>query len=161
LTVPSLPPGRYRISAGGANAWFVESAVVGGQDALDFPFEVKPNQNVSGVAITMTDRQTEISGIVTDDKSQPALDYTLVVFPADSRYWNGSARRIQTIRPGTDGRYTSRNLPPGDYKIGTVLEIEPGAASDPAFLQQLESSALRVTIAAGEKKVQDIRVGSQ
>ncbi|MEO5897342.1 MAG: carboxypeptidase-like regulatory domain-containing protein [Vicinamibacterales bacterium] len=156
--VPSLPPGRYRISTGGANGWFVESAIVGGQDALDFPFEVKPNQNLTGVAITMTDRQTEISGTVTDDQSQPAADYTLVVFPADSRFWNGSMRRIRTIRPGTDGRYTSRNLPPGEYRIGTVLEVEPGAASDPAFLQQLEASALRVTVAAGEKRVQDIRI---
>ena len=156
----SVPPGRYRISAGGAPSWFVESAVVGGQDALDFPFEVKPNQSLGGLVITMTDRQTEISGSVVDDRNQPAVDYTLVVFPADPKYWGGTTRRIQTIRPGTDGRYTSRNLPPGDYKIGTVLEVEPGAASDPQFLQQLDSSALRVTIAAGEKKTQDIRIGS-
>jgi protocatechuate 3,4-dioxygenase beta subunit len=160
FTVASLPPGSYRVSASGANGWFVESAMVSGQDALDFPFELKPNQNLSGVAITMSDRQTEISGTVLDARNQPAVDYTLVVFPADSRYWNGATRRVQTIRPGTDGRYTSRNLPPGEYKIGTVLDIEPGAASDPAFLQQLETSALRITIAAGEKKVQDIRVGS-
>ena len=160
FTVASVPPGRYRISAGGAQSWFVESAVVGGQDALDFPFEVKPNQNLSGLAITMTDRQTEISGSVLDDKGQPAVEYTLVVFPADARYWTGTTRRTQTLRPGTDGRYTSRNLPPGEYKIATVLELEPGAASDPQFLQQLESAAIRITITAGEKKTQDIRIGS-
>ena len=50
FVVPSLSPGRYRLSAGGAPGWFVESANVGGVDALDFPFEVKPNQHVSGVA---------------------------------------------------------------------------------------------------------------
>ncbi len=160
FTIASVPPGQYRVTAGGAPSWFVESAMIGGQDALDFPFEVKPNQNLSGLAITMTDRQSEISGSVLDDKNQPALNYTIVIFPADSRYWTGTTRRIQTIRPGTDGRYTSRNLPPGDYKIGTVLEIEPGAAGDPQFLQQLDSSALRVTITAGEKKTQDIRIGS-
>src|SRR5215203_1834433 len=160
FTIASVPPGHYRVTIGGAPSWFMESASIGGQDALDFPFEVKPNQTLSGLAITMTDRQTEISGTVVDDKNQPAVDYTIVVFPADSRYWTGTTRRIQTLRPGTDGRYTSRNLPPGDYKIATVLEIEPGAAADPQFLQQLDSSALRVTIAAGEKKTQDIRIGS-
>ena len=160
FTIPSVPPGQYRVTAGGAPSWFVESAMVGGQDALDFPFEVKPNQNLSGLAITMTDRQTEISGSVVDNKNQPALDYTIVIFPADSRYWTGTTRRIQTIRPGTDGRYTSRNLPPGDYKIGTVLEIEPGAAADPQFLQQLDASAMRVTLTAGEKKTQDIRISA-
>jgi hypothetical protein len=136
----------------------MESAAVGGVDALDFPFEVKGNQNVSNVAVTMTDRQSEISGVVMDNRNQPALDYTLVVFPADSRYWQGVGRRFQTLRPGTDGRYTSRNLPPGEYKIAAVLDIEPGAGTDPAFLQQIESSAERVTLVTGEKKIQDIRV---
>jgi hypothetical protein len=38
------------------------------------------------------------------------------------------------------------------------VDPEPGSWYDPAFLQQLESSALRVSIAEGEKKVQDIRI---
>jgi hypothetical protein len=135
---------------------------VGGQDALDFPFEVKPNQAVGGVNITLTDKQTELTGTVVDDKNQPAVDYTLVIFPADNRYWTGTtSRRIQTIRPGTDGRYTVRTLPPGDYKIATVLDMEPGSAADPAFLQQVEAATLRVTLQPGEKKQQDIRLSSR
>jgi hypothetical protein len=51
-----------------------------------------------------------------------------------------------------------RTLPPGDYRLTPVVDPEPGSWYDPAFLQQLESSALRVSIAEGEKKVQDIRI---
>jgi hypothetical protein len=158
FTIPSLAPGRYRISAGGAPGWSVESAATGGVDALDFPFEIKPNQNVSGVAITLTDRQTELTGVMVDDKNQPAVDWTLLIFPADQKYWTGSSRRIQTTRPGTDGRYMLRNLPPGDYKIATLLDIEPGTSQDAAFLQQIDASTMRITLAAGEKKTQDIRL---
>lgn len=158
FVVPSLTPGRYRISAGGAPGWFVESAAVGGVDALDFPFEVKPNQNVSGLIISMTDRQTELTGVMVDNRNQPAVDYTLIIFPADQKFWTGPSRRIQTTRPGTDGRYTVRNLPPGDYRIATLLDIEPGAAQDPAFLQQIESATMKITLAPGEKKTQDIRL---
>ena len=161
FVVPSLAPGRYRISAGGAPGWFVESASIAGVEALDFPFEIKPGQNVSGVTITMTDRQTELTGVMVDNKNQPALDYTLVIFPADQKLWTGSSRRIQTIRPATDGRYTIRNLPPGEYKIATLLDIEPGAAQDANFLQQIESATMRITLAAGEKKTQDIRLAIQ
>ena len=161
FVVASLTPGRYRITAAGAPGWFVESAAVGGVDALDFPFEVKPNQNVSGLAITMTDRQTELTGVMVDIRGQPAVDYTLVIFPADQRFWTGSSRRIQTTRPGTDGRYTVRNLPPGDYKIATLLDIAPGATQDPAFLQQIESATMKITLAPGEKKTQDIRLSTQ
>lgn len=160
FTIPSVPPGRYRLSAGGSNGWFPESSMIGGQDALDFPFDVKGNQNVSGAVITFTDKQTELTGVVTNERGEPAVDYTLVAFPSDQRYWgNGASRRIQTTRPGTDGRFTWRNLPPGDYRIAPILDIDPGMTSDPAFLQQLEQTSLRITLQPGEKKVQDIRFG--
>lgn len=162
FSAPSVVPGRYRINVGGAQGWFLESATVGGQDALDFPFEVKPNQAVGGITVTFTDKQTEFTGTIVDERNQPAVEYTLVVFPADSKYWTGIAsRRFQTVRPSTDGRFTIRGLPPGDYRIGTVIDLEPGAGSDPAFLQQLEATALRLTLQPGEKKQQDIRMSRQ
>jgi protocatechuate 3,4-dioxygenase beta subunit len=159
FTILSVPPGRYRLSAGGAGGWFVDSAVIGGQDALDFPFEVKGTQALSGAMITFTDRQSELTGVITDDKNQPSPGYTLVLFPTDSRYWSGTSRRIQSTRPATDGRYTFQHVPPGDYRLAPVYDLEPGAVSDPAFLQQLEGSSIRVTIQPGEKKTQDMRLG--
>jgi uncharacterized protein (DUF2141 family) len=161
FTIPSVPPGKYRLNVAGLNGWSVESAVIGGQDALDFPIEIKGNQAVSGAVVTFTDRQTELTGVVTNDKNEPAPEITLIVFPADSRYWTGPARRIQSARPATDGRYTFRNLPPGDYRLAPVYDLEPGATSDAAFLQQLEASALRVTLQPGEKKSQDMKIGAQ
>lgn len=159
FTLQGVTPGRYRLSASGAATWMTESAIIGGQDTLDFPFEVKGNQNVQGVTITMTDRRTELTGKVTDGQNQPAVDYTIVVFPADQRYWGGGARRIQTARPSTDGTFTFRNLPPGDYRIATPIDLEPGATSDPVVLQQLEGASIRITLQAGETKVQNIRLG--
>ena len=158
FTIPSVAPGLYRLSASGASGWTVTSAVIGGQDALDFPFEVKGSQNVSGVVVTLTDQQTELTGIITDDRNQPTSAYSIVVFPADSRYWS-STRRIQSTRPATDGRYTFRNLPPGEYFLAPVFDVEPGQTSDPDYLQQLEATSLRLTIQPGESKVQDMRVG--
>jgi hypothetical protein len=159
FTIPSVVPGRYRLNAGGAGPWTVESAALGGQDAADFPFEIKGDQNISGAVITFTDRQTELTGTVVGEKNQPAPEFTLVVFPADSSYWTPNSRRIQSTRPDTEGRYTFRNLPPGEYRLAPVYDLEPGAASDPAFLQLLESTALRLSLQPGEKKVQDMRVG--
>jgi hypothetical protein len=159
FTIPSVPPGLYRLSASGAPGWSIESSTISGQDSLDFPIEVKGTENLSGAAITFTDRQTELTGIVTDERNQPTSTYSLLVFPADSRYWTGSARRIQSTRPATDGRYTFRNLPPGEYRLAPVYDVEPGQTSDPDYLQQVEATSLRVTLQPGEKKVQDMRVG--
>jgi protocatechuate 3,4-dioxygenase beta subunit len=163
FTIASVLPGRYRLlaSAGDAGAgWSVQSSIVEGQDALDFPLEVKPGQSISGATITFTDRRAELSGTIVDDRSQPVPDYTLVVYPSDRRYWTPQTRRIQTVRPATDGRFTFRSLPPGEYRLAPVLDPEPGSWQDPAFLQQLDSTAVSVSLADGEKKEQNLRVAS-
>ena len=59
-----------------------------------------------------------------------------------------------------DGRFTFRMIPPGEYRLASFLDAEPGSWFDPAFLEQLSSSSVRLSIAEGEKKVQDLRVKS-
>lgn len=158
FTIPSVTPGLYRVSASGAAGWFVESAIIGGQDALDLPVEVKATQSPGPMVVTFTDQQAELSGTMTNEKGEPAIEHTLVVFAADQRFWTRNARRIQSARPATDGRFTLRNLPPGEYLLASVLDLEPGALYDTAFLQQLSTSAMRISVQPGEKKVQDLRV---
>lgn len=158
FTLAGVVPGRYRITASGAQGWTHASSMVSGQDTLDFPLEVKPSQNVSGVMVTFTDRQSELTGTITDERGQPAPDYTIILYASEREFWTPGSRRIFSQRPGTDGRFTFRNMPPGDYRIAPVVDPEPGTWFDPAFLQQLDSGALRVPITAGEKKVQNLRI---
>jgi hypothetical protein len=158
FTINGVVPGRYRITAGGAaQGWTLASSLVSGQDTLDFPVEIKPTQGISGAVLTFTDRLTEIAGTIVNEQGQPAPDYTIIVYPAEREFWTPMSRRILTQRPGTDGRFTFRSLPPGEYRIAPVLDPEPGTWYDPAFLQQLDASALRVPLGEGEKKVQNLR----
>jgi hypothetical protein len=157
FSIASVVPGRYRLSAGGAGqGWFLHSSSIDGQDSLDFPVEVKAA--VSGAVVTFTDRQSELTGTITNDRTEPVADYTLIIYPADSRYHTAQSRRIQSARPATDGRFAFRNLPPGDYRLVPVLDPEPGAWFDPAYLQQLDNGAIRVSVAEGEKQEQNLRV---
>jgi protocatechuate 3,4-dioxygenase beta subunit len=157
FTVASVVPGRYRLMASGAgDGWFVGSTTIDGQDSLDFPVEIKGA--VSGAVVTFVDRRAELTGVVTNEKSQPVSDYSLIIFPADARYRTPQSRRILSTRPATDGRYTFRNLPAGEYRIAPVLDPEPGSWFDPAFLQELENTSMRLSIAEGEKKEQNLRV---
>ena len=159
FTLASVVPGRYRLTGTGAGAgWFLGSSTVEGQDSLDFPVEVKPNQSINGAVITFVDRQSELTGTIVNERAQPVPDYTLILYPADQRFWAPQSRRIQSARPATDGRFTFRNLPAGDYRLVPVYDPEPGSWFDPAFLLQLETASVRVTIAEGEKKEQHLRV---
>jgi 5-hydroxyisourate hydrolase-like protein (transthyretin family) len=154
FTIPSVVPGAYRLMAGGAGSgWTVESSVIDGQDSLDFPVEIKPGGANSGALVTFTDRQTELTGTITNRRGQPAAEQTLILYPAEERFWIPQSRRIRSTRPGTDGRFTFASLPPGDYRLVAIVDVEPGAWFDPGFLQQVDAAATQVTIADGEKKV--------
>ena len=157
FTIASVIPGRYRLTASNfGEGWFLGSSSIDGQDAVDFAAEIKGT--VSNATVTVVDRRTELTGSITNEKSEPVSDYTLIVFPADPRYRTAQSRRITSTRPATDGRYTFRGLPAGDYRIAPVLDPEPGSWFDPAFLDELEKTSLRFTLDEGEQKQQNLRV---
>jgi uncharacterized protein (DUF2141 family) len=159
-----VTPGRYRLfasapGAGRPGGWIVKSAVISGQDTLDAPFVLQPNQNVADAVITFTDRLAQLTGSVLNAAGVAATDFTVVIFPTDQALWMPQSRRIQGVRPAADGAYTFRNLPPGDYYVAAIDDVEPGEWFDPAFLQRLLPTAMKVAIADGEQKAQDIRSG--
>jgi uncharacterized protein (DUF2141 family) len=160
FSITGVAPGRYTVRVQGQVQTFaLKSAVTMGRDALDFPLEVKPNEDIADIALTMTTKTQELSGMLTDSQNQPATDYSVIVFSSDQQYWMPQSRRIVSVRPGTDGKFTVRNLPPGDYQIAAVTDVEPGSWFDPEFLQQLRPASVRVTLAEGDKKTQDLRIG--
>jgi hypothetical protein len=85
----------------------------------------------------------------------------MLVFPIDPTYWRAESRRTQTTRPGADGQFVVRELPPGEYFIAALTDLAPSDTSDPVFLERIAGAALRFTLAPGEKKTQDFRVGSR
>ena len=142
------------------SGWSVESAVVGGQDALDFPLDIRSSQNLTGAVVTFTDQSAMVSGAVTNAQGQAVSDYSLIIYPTDQRYWLPQSRRIRSVRPATDGTFSVNGLPPGDYRVAPVLDPEPGSWFDGTFLQQLDGSSERFSLTEGEKKVQNVRVGT-
>ena len=144
--------------AAGGVQFALKSAVVNGRDVLDFPLDVSPSQDISGVVLTFTDKSQELTGTIQDTSGRPTADYTIIVFPSDKRFWLPQARRIASTRPGTDGRFTFRSLPAGDYRLAAVTDVEPGEWYDPEFLAQLVGASTPILINEGDKKTQDIRL---
>jgi hypothetical protein len=183
FTMTGIAPGSYTLSGGvvtagqtalgrgglgrgetaaagspGDGPWFLKSAVINGRDTLDFPLEVGPGEDLSSLTVTFTTRSQQLTGTIQNASGRPVPDFTIIVFPSDSRYWLPQSRRIASSRPGTDGQFSFRNLPAGDYRMTAVTDAEPGEWYDPAFLTQLLPASIPIALAEGEKKVQDIRV---
>jgi uncharacterized protein (DUF2141 family) len=164
FAITGVIPGRYRVTAsfpgsGRPGGWLLKSVIASGQDSLDTPFTLPPNQHVLDATITFTDRLAQISGTLRSAAGGASAESTVVVFAADQVLWAPQSRRIQAVRPGADGAYLIANLPAGIYLLAAVDDVEPGEWFDPAFLQRLAPSAIRLAIADGEQKTQDIRAG--
>jgi hypothetical protein len=144
--------------AGPTGSWTLKSALVNGRDALDFPFDLRPNQEIGGALLTFGDQTQEVSGTLQDPTGRPMPDLTIIVFASDKQFWTPLSRRIASARPDTAGKFTVRGLPPGQYLVTAVTEVEPGEWFDPAFLQQLIGGSVTFQLAPGEKRTQDLRV---
>jgi protocatechuate 3,4-dioxygenase beta subunit len=157
--IPGVAAGRYRLQVlqpSPTVPWTVRSITIGGQDALDGYVDLR--QSAGDAVITLTDRVASLSGKVDSGAAAPA-DYIMVLFSTDRAQWRAQSRRILTARTASDGSYVFRSVPPGEYFFAPVDDAEPGEWYDPAFLQRLTAGALQVTIAEGEKKVQNVKVG--
>jgi hypothetical protein len=155
FTLNGVIPGTYVLRASGN----VKSSIVNGLDTLDFPLDFTAETDIAGAVVTMTDRMTELSGTITDEAGQPAFAYTIIAAAADPRFWTPGSRRIVITRPDTSGRYMFRSLPPGDYVLAAVTDLEPGRQFDPELLRTLAASSPRVTLGDGAKLTQSLRVG--
>ena len=63
------------------------------------------------------------------------------------------------VLPELGGAFVPRVLPEGDYFIPAVTDLEDGQWNDPAFLAELAAaSPIKITLAEGDRKVQDIRI---
>jgi hypothetical protein len=170
--VKGVSPGRYRISTmapgmmpiaipgfpSTSQTWMARSILVGGRDVSDLIVEIRPNEDVKDVAITISDRVTELTGVVYDQAGRPTPAFPIVVFATDRAYWALGSRRVQQVRPASDGRYKFTALPAGEYYVCAPTDLDPNDLADPFFLEQLIAGSFKLTIAPGEKKTQDLRL---
>jgi protocatechuate 3,4-dioxygenase beta subunit/sarcosine oxidase gamma subunit len=156
FVLPGIRPGRYFLRASGPGT--VRSVMWNGVETLDFPLEVTADSDVVDVVMTLTDKLSELSGMVTDAAGRPVYEATVLAVAADSRYWTLGTRRIVTAQPAADGRYAFRGLPPGEYRLAVVTEFEVENRLDPAYLQQISPVSTSVTLTEGGSVRQDLRL---
>jgi Carboxypeptidase regulatory-like domain len=152
-----LPGGRYYVRIPNSpSGWMFKSATIDGRDVADTPFTLR--EEPTQVVITFTDRWSGIRGTVQGAAGRDGTA-TVIVFPTDQDTWGSAGmnpRRVRSTRTSRTGEY-SFNLPPGDYYALAVPEEQSADWQDPEFLEAASRSAARVTIAEGERKIQDLR----
>jgi len=162
--VEGVIPGTYRltltmppVSGSAASPWSLRSTVAGDRDVTDLSFEV--TADLSNLVVTLADAQTQVAGALTDRSGRPAPDLYVLMFSTDKAFWSSGTRRIKSARALENGTYTIDGLPAGEYYLCALTELDLTLINEPSYLERLISSSLKITLAEGEKKQQDLRIG--
>ena len=160
FAVHGMQPGPFRTgplpgSRTPLGRWWLKSAILNGRDLLDEPLEFR-NSEVD-LVVTFSDRASELTGTVTDARSEP-LSTVVIAFSTNRTSWFFNSRRIAAVRADAQGRYSIRNLPPGDYFVMQTDDLEQGEWFDPAVLERLIDGAARIALTEYEQKIHDIKV---
>jgi len=155
-------PGRMHIQlAGQAPGWSIRAVRYRGQDITDPGFEFRANENITDLEVELTNRETNLSGLVTNDRGATVKDYAVVVFPHDREKWNLTSvgmRYLKTGRPDQDGRFKVSGLPPGDYYAVALDYVDSSEWTETEYLDRIRSKATDVSLNEGETKSIDLRL---
>ncbi|MGE3276538.1 MAG: carboxypeptidase regulatory-like domain-containing protein [Vicinamibacterales bacterium] len=147
---------RVRVPQG----WTLKAVHLDGAEVTDMPVTIPAGQSKTGLEIVLSEQIATLSGLVKDDRGQPVLDATIVVFPDEEELWMYQSRFIRAARPDQDGHYTIEGLPPHRAYLAVAVQgLEDGQAGDPDFLRQVRSNAVKFGLGEGEAKNVDIEVG--
>lgn len=159
----SASPGRYWMTAATqaapdehGRAWTIKSAVVNGIDRVHNPIELRPDESVGGVEVTVTSEPTQVTGALRTADGQIAMQHYVIAFPArqDRRMWWPNS--VRAVRPSVDGRYRISGLSPTAYYLAVVGDMEPGDWLAPGFLEKLVASATRIELLPGGTITRDL-----
>jgi len=142
--------GSNRLTVGGLpEGWAIRRIDQGGKDYTTTPFDTF-GQTLDGFTIVLTNRFPVVSGVLRDDKGNPAAGGTAILFPEEASLWAEDLRTVRTARPDQSGVFGIRAIRPGDYLAIAVPTVQNNQWNDPEYLESLRSNATRISLKEGD-----------
>jgi hypothetical protein len=154
---PPLAPGRYQLQSSGAlQGWpTMASATANGADLLDLGFDVDAG-DITDVLVTFSDvPQATLGGTLAGGPPTRGTDLTVLVFPADRRYWtdpDAARRRFRAAAIDREGGFNVGSLPAGQYFALAVPDEQAVEWQDATKLEGLSKRAITIALVDGDTK---------
>lgn len=147
-----------RIPAG----WALKEIRVNGLDVTDQPLAFgRSDQSLNDIEIVLTDRISELSGTLVDDRNRPTARAHLIVVSTDRDHWFPASRFMRRAAADEQGAFVVSGLPFGSYYAAAVSQL-PSDGTDawqaPVFLDSLVRRASTVTMSEGQKVTRTVQV---
>lgn len=159
FSISGVLPGRYWIALRGVpTGMSVKSGTAGGEDVLDRPLELTGDREPPELSMELSAERSGLDGRLALSSGAPATDFYVIVFSSDREHWIRGSRRIRATRPGSDGQFSFDDMPPGEYRLAAMTDVEDGEWFDPTLLDALMSSSVNIRVVAGRRSVQDLEI---
>ncbi len=106
----------------------------------------------------ITNQVNSVAGALIDGKGAPLVDGTVIVFAADSEKWSEDSRFVRFARPDSDGNFSIKGLPPGEYLAAAVDYVEEGMWNDPEYLESIRRYGQKVTLGDADARTVSLKV---
>ena len=151
-------PGRYWLAATGVPEGFGIVDGLGASGQLQAaPLVVPDAGDLAELKLTLGSAASVV-GVFSDTIGVAATDYLVVLFDVDRSRWLPGSPRVQAVRPRSNGEFVFVDVPPGEYRLAAVTDIEPDQWRAPALLEQLISASVTITVRAGQRTTQNLRI---
>jgi hypothetical protein len=128
----------------------VKAVMLNGVDVTDMPltFGTK-DQSITDLQVVLTNRVSELSGAVTDDRGQSVADCSVICLRQTAIYGARDLDMSRQICPTATGKFSVQGLPDGEYFAAAIDRTVHGEWQNPALLESVVRSATRVTLTEG------------
>jgi len=158
----SVPPGNYYVQLageGGMNSdmngnLFLKSVLAGGREVGDAAIGVTGGAVLLDLVVSGDGGMVE--GVVTDQKDEPVANAVVVAVP--EMRLRARAERYRKTVTDQSGRFTLREIEPGDYTLFSWESVEGEAYYNPDFLKNYEGQGSGLRVIEGDRKTVRVAV---
>lgn len=113
--------------------------------------------STSSLTIRCAVGATLLQGAVTQQDGSPSTGTLLVVVPSDRNQLSAGTRRMRAVRLDSTGRYSIKDLLPGDYVVGLVIADEYLRSEALELHDLIASNGVSLQLEAGATRTLDLK----
>jgi hypothetical protein len=162
--ISGVLPGKYVLGGlslpSATTDYTVASMVAGSTELQDRPMIVTSDSTqLTGIDVVFSQATSELSGFVVEASGGSVTDLLVTVFPTDRSLWFEECWRVRLPnRVSQEGAFRIRGLPAGEYFLAAVPGNILSRWPESSFFEDVASSAVKITLAQGEKRTQNLVV---
>jgi protocatechuate 3,4-dioxygenase beta subunit len=131
--------------------FMTKSVIVDGVDVADTPFDPTRRGRTTNVTLVLTDKVTDIGGVVTDNRGTPLESSVVLIVPENLPAGLSPSRFQRILQSDREGKFSVRGMPPGRYVAIAANSIDAGHQYDPETAQRVRQRGHAFTVREGEK----------